>query len=151
METKTGTIHLTRDGIQELIPHRDDALLIDNAAVDPETNTATSIWTAIGVLGHYPDMPLTPGHITDEALALLCGVLYKQCHPDTQGKPVLFSKEMRYWRPITPGQTVTLNAKYVGLGRGGAVLIFDVKATILVNGREKDAVIGTISACIVSA
>ncbi|MGI6150583.1 MAG: 3-hydroxyacyl-ACP dehydratase FabZ [Christensenellales bacterium] len=113
---------LTKEQIQEIIPHRDPFLLVD-AVVDYEPGK----W-ARGIkyvspdepyfAGHFPNYPVMPGVLIIEALAQVGGVVVLSL-PENRGKLALFGgiREARFLRQVRPGDTLELECE-IGRVRG---------------------------------
>ena len=122
-----------REGLKELIPHREPFLLLDGLT------ELSSGERAVGVkyvdpdeyflAGHFPGNPIMPGVLMVEALAQTgaCALLGSE---DATGKIVLFGgiDKLRFRRPVRPGDTLTLTVDVdrirgpIGRGRGVATV-----------------------------
>ena len=106
-------ISLDRAQIQEIIPHRDPFLLLDEVVelVPGERCHARRVlrpdefWFA----GHFPENPVMPGVLIVEALAQ-AGAVAALSHPANAGKLVLFAgiDGVRFKRVVRPGDTLDL-------------------------------------------
>jgi 3-hydroxyacyl-[acyl-carrier-protein] dehydratase len=121
-------VALTREQIEELIPHRHPFLLLDEVVelIPGERCHARRLvraddwWFA----GHFPGNPVMPGVLIVEALAQ-AGVVTALSHPANRGKLILFAgiDKVRFKRVVTPGDTldleveVTMARSAVGRGR----------------------------------
>ncbi|MGZ4199652.1 MAG: 3-hydroxyacyl-ACP dehydratase FabZ [Thermoleophilia bacterium] len=121
------TIALTRDQIEELIPHRPPFLLLDEVVelVPGERCHARRLihpddwWFT----GHFPGNPVMPGVLIVEALAQ-AGVVTALSHPANAGKLILFAgiDKVRFKRVVVPGDTLDLKVEVTmarsAVGRG---------------------------------
>ena len=106
-------VALTREQIEELIPHRAPFLLLDEVVelVPGERCHARRLvrpddwWFA----GHFPGNPVMPGVLIVEALAQ-AGVVTALSHPANEGKLILFAgiDKVRFKRVVAPGETLDL-------------------------------------------
>jgi 3-hydroxyacyl-[acyl-carrier-protein] dehydratase len=106
-------VSLDRAQIQEIIPHRDPFLLLDEVVelVPGErcharrTLRPDEFWFA----GHFPEDPVMPGVLIVEALAQ-AGAVAALSHPANAGKLVLFAgiDKVRFKRVVRPGDTLDL-------------------------------------------
>jgi 3-hydroxyacyl-[acyl-carrier-protein] dehydratase len=109
-----------RSGIEEIIPHRDPFLLIDEIAeLEPGVHAAgryavpAEAWY---LRGHFPGRPIMPGVLQVEALAQV-GAVCGLAHPDFAGKLALFAgiEEARFKRIVVPGDTLDLHCSITRL------------------------------------
>jgi 3-hydroxyacyl-[acyl-carrier-protein] dehydratase len=106
-------LRLDRAQIEDIIPHRDPFLLLDEVVelVPGERCHArrrlrpSEPWFA----GHFPENPVMPGVLIVEALAQ-AGVVTTLSHPANAGKLVLFAgiDKVRFKRVVRPGDTLDL-------------------------------------------
>ena len=120
-------VALTREQIEELIPHRPPFLLLDCVVelVPGERCHARRLvreddwWFA----GHFPGNPVMPGVLIVEALAQ-AGVVTALSHPANRGKLILFAgiDKVRFKRVVVPGDTLDLKVEVTmarsAVGRG---------------------------------
>ena len=104
--------------IQELIPHRDPFLFVDEVTeIDPEENSVVARKT-ISIdepffRGHFPGNPIMPGVLIIEALAqtgLICLFELELVEPEAE---FFFTgiEQVKFRRPVVPGDLLELHAK----------------------------------------
>jgi len=136
------TAFLTRSQIEEILPHRDPFLLLDEVLelVPGERVVARKEVTEEDCAGHFPGNPIMPGVKMVEALAQ-CGAVAVLSQPENEGKLALFAgiDGVRFKRVVRPGDVLTLECTVEAVrgpvGRG--------KARATVDGRL--AVRGTLT------
>lgn len=112
--------------IQEYLPHRYPFLLIDRVL---EVKPMDSIHAIKNISinepqfnGHFPHAPIFPGVLIVEALAQAAGILgFKSAGKKaTDGSLYLFAgaDNVRFKKPVVPGDQLHLHAKYVTHKRG---------------------------------
>ena len=111
-------MHLDREQIEALIPHRAPFLLLDEVVeLEPgvrcharRTLRADEFWFA----GHFPGNPIMPGVLVVEALAQ-AGVVTALSQEEAQGKLVLFAgiDKVRFKRVVRPGDTLDLRVEII--------------------------------------
>ena len=107
---------LDREAIKALIPHREPFFLLDSVqdyVVGERISARLVVDPADPVLaGHFPGMPIYPGVLLLEALAQAVVVLLK-LDPANAGRTFLFggANEVRFRRPLAPGEVVSLEAQ----------------------------------------
>ena len=122
---------LGKEQIEEIIPHRDPFLLIDEVTeLVPGTRVvATHTVTEADCDGHFPGNPIMPGVKMVEALAQ-CGAVAVLAQPENRGRLALFAgiDDVRFKRIVRPGEVLDLvcdvEAVRGPIGRG------KVKATV---------------------
>ena len=122
---------LDKAAIEEVLPHRDPMLLIDEVLelVPGERVLARKTVTQEDCAGHFPGNPIMPGVKMVEALAQ-CGAVAVLTLEENRGKLALFAgiDDVRFKRIVRPGDVLTLecNVETVRgpIGRG------KVKATV---------------------
>jgi 3-hydroxyacyl-[acyl-carrier-protein] dehydratase len=122
--------------IKQYLPHRYPFLLVDRVV---ELNLGESIvayknisfnedWTQ----GHFPDTPIFPGVLTVEAMAQTAGILGFKTMDKTpaDGSMYLFvgADNLRFKRPVVPGDRLMLRAKILSDRRG--IWKFEVSADV---------------------
>ena len=97
--------------VEEILPHRDPFLLIDEVLelVPGERVVARKTVTEEDCAGHFPGNPIMPGVKMVEALAQ-CGAVAVLSQPENRGKLALFAgiDDVRFKRVVRPGDTLTL-------------------------------------------
>lgn len=99
---------MDQNAIKNLLPHRDDMLLLDEANLAGETaygkyHVRGDEWF---LRGHFPDSPIVPGVILCEILAQSACVLLSDTMTD--GKLPMYTglNNVRFTNPVRPGDTV---------------------------------------------
>ena len=99
---------MDKEQIKELLPHRDDMLLLDE--ITREGDTAHGIYHVRGdeffLRGHFPGNPVVPGVILCEILAQSACILMGEQIKD--GKlPVYTGLDgVKFRHPVKPGDTI---------------------------------------------
>ena len=133
---------LGRREIEEILPHRDPFLLVDEVLelVPGERVVARKTVTDVDCAGHFPGNPIMPGVKMVEALAQ-CGAVAVLSQEENAGKLALFAgiDDVRFKRVVRPGDVLLLECEVETVrgpvGRGKA------KATV----EGKLAVRGTLT------
>ena len=102
---------LSRADIEELLPHRGDALFLSAAEVDGLRVSGEAVWAADHphIKGHFPGLPLVPGIFLIEAAAQLAGVALaaQKRTPDERRFGVLAGvRKALFHRPVRPGEPI---------------------------------------------
>ena len=99
---------MTKDEIMEILPHREDMLLLDEASLDGAD--AVGHYHVRGdeffLRGHFPGNPVVPGVILCEILAQSACVLMKDAMLD--GKLPVYTglNNVKFRSPVRPGDTI---------------------------------------------
>jgi len=102
---------LGRAEIEEILPHRDPFLLVDEVTelVPGARVVARRTVTDADCAGHFPGNPIMPGVKMVEALAQ-CGAVAVLSQPENRGKLALFAgiDDVRFKRIVRPGDVLDL-------------------------------------------
>ena len=105
---------MDKSAIEEVLPHRDPMLLLDEVLelVPGDHVVATRTVTEADCAGHFPGNPIMPGVKMVEALAQ-CGAVAVLSQPENRGKLALFAgiDDVRFKRIVRPGETLTLECR----------------------------------------
>lgn len=99
---------MNREEIMQILPHRDNMLLLDEA--ENNDGVATGRYTVRGdeffLKGHFPDNPIVPGVILCEILAQSACVLMQD--EMSQGKLPVYTglNNVKFRSPVRPGDTI---------------------------------------------
>lgn len=124
--------------IREYLPHRYPFLLVDRVVelVEGESIVAYKNITINEALfnGHFPDMPVFPGVMITEAMAQAAGILgFKTMGKRPQDGSIYYfvgADELRFKRPVVPGDQLRLEATIISERRG----IWKFRVRALVDG-----------------
>ena len=124
---------MNREEIMQILPHRDNMLLLDEAeAVDGKAHGKLHITGEEFFLkGHFPGNPVVPGVILCEILAQSACVLLKdQMH---EGKLPVYTglNNAKFRSPVRPGDTIETRCK---IKRSKHPFYF-AEGTVTVDGR----------------
>ena len=99
---------MNRNEIANILPHRDDMLLLDEA--EKVGDTAIGHYTVRGneffLNGHFPDNPIVPGVILCEILAQSACVLLQDAMKDGNLPVYTGLNNVKFRSPVKPGDTV---------------------------------------------
>jgi 3-hydroxyacyl-[acyl-carrier-protein] dehydratase len=102
---------LGKHEIEQILPHRDPFLLIDEVLelAPGERVVARKTVTEEDCAGHFPGNPIMPGVKMVEALAQ-CGAVAVLSQPENRGKLALFAgiDDVRFKRIVRPGEVLDL-------------------------------------------
>lgn len=115
-----------------LLPHKESSLLLSAAELDDEKNLVCRQVVPSnhpGLVGHFPEFPIWPGHLLIEAMAQSAALLHllnrKQPLRPTE-TPVLGAVQCRLLKPVFPGDALEFHAKLLRAIGDGA--LFSVQA-----------------------
>ena len=110
------TVALGREQIEEILPHRDPFLFLDEVTVlEPGSRVVArklvqeDEWF---LTGHFPGRPIMPGVIIVEAMAQ-CGAVAVLADEANRGKLALFAgiDDVRFKRMVLPGDELELTCE----------------------------------------
>ena len=122
--------------IREHLPHRYPFLLVDRV-VALECGKSITAYKNVTVNepffdGHFPDKPIMPGVLIVEAMAQAAGILgFKTMgKKPADGSIYLFvgADDLRFKRPVVPGDRLQLNATILAEKRG--IWKFECRASV---------------------
>ncbi len=102
------------EAIKAVIPHRSPMLLVDEV-LELGVSRIIAVRTFEAdewfFQGHFPDNPVLPGVMALEAMAQAGAILLLSCAENVGRIPLfLGAEDIKWHRPIRPGETVTINA-----------------------------------------
>ena len=126
--------------IREILPHRYPLLLVDRVIeiVPDERIVALKNVTANEPFfnGHFPEHPIMPGVLIIEAMAQAAGILGFKMMGVKPADGTLYyfvgSDKLRFRSPVTPGDQLVLEAKYLSDRR--SIWKFECRASV--DGKE---------------
>jgi 3-hydroxyacyl-[acyl-carrier-protein] dehydratase len=133
------TVALGREQIEEILPHRDPFLFLDEVTVlEPGSRVVArklvreDEWF---LTGHFPGRPIMPGVIIVEAMAQ-CGAVAVLADEANRGKLALFAgiDDVRFKRMVLPGDELELTCEVermrgpVGRGKATATVAGELAA-----------------------
>ena len=110
---------LNKKQIEELIPHRDPFLFIDECKIEipGEHGLAYKKFKNDEYFfkGHFPSNPIVPGVIIVEAMAQTAGIVVSYKLREFKEKSVLFMSvnKAKFRKPILPNDEVTFEVKFL--------------------------------------
>lgn len=124
---------MTKDEIMEILPHREDMLLLDEVSLDG--GDAVGHYHVRGdeffLRGHFPGNPIVPGVILCEILAQSACVLMKDAMLD--GKLPVYTglDKVKFRSPVRPGDTIETRCRI----RRAKLPFYFAEGTVCVEGR----------------
>lgn len=103
-----------REKLEELLPHRARALLIDSVTYNEEPGQIVGHKVISDgdpeLEGHFPDFPVYPGHYLDELACLTAACLAKlMCGDGVNGLPMVVRKDgIQYKKAVRPGDALSI-------------------------------------------
>jgi len=136
MSTTAQKIIMDVKEIREYLPHRYPFLLVDRVVeltLGESIVAYKNITINEGIFeGHFPEIPVFPGVLIVEAMAQAAGILgFKTMNKKPQDGSIYYfvgCDEIRFKRPVVPGDRLTLEAKIISEKRG--IWKFAVKASV---------------------
>jgi UDP-3-O-[3-hydroxymyristoyl] N-acetylglucosamine deacetylase/3-hydroxyacyl-[acyl-carrier-protein] dehydratase len=115
---------LDASGIMKVLPHRYPFLMVDEVvdfergkwAIARKNVTANEIFFQ----GHFPGHPIMPGVLIIEAIAQTGAFLLMNSYDDPEKHVTYFMglDKMRFRKPVTPGDVLTLRVDMINFKRG---------------------------------
>ena len=106
---------MSREQIEQAIPHRPPMLLVDDIVSRTEDTIVTKKTfrpEEFFLQGHYPGQPIVPGVILCEATVQSGAVLLSSLTTGVSGVPVLTRmNEVKFRRVVRPGETIEMTVK----------------------------------------
>lgn len=106
---------MTRDEIMNILPHRDNMLLLDSAYL--EDGAAHGLYAVKGdeffLKGHFPGNPVVPGVILCEILAQSACVLLSGSIKEGQTPMYTGLDKVRFKSPVKPGDVFETEVRLV--------------------------------------
>ena len=129
-------MHLTSAEIQSILPHREPFLLVDDADVTPGQSVTASLYADPAweiFRAHFPGHPILPGNYLTESMAQAADLALLTLSEQAQKLPVLTQvKNMRFIRPVTPGDTLKLSITVTDCGQG----LYDCEGSVCIDGQR---------------
>lgn len=107
---------MTRDDIQQLIPHRDPFLWLDEVVelTEARIHARKTLSSDLPVFtGHYPSFPVFPGVLQLEAAMQAGAVLIAKTSTMEPGKVPVATRinDVRFRRMVRPGETLDIEVE----------------------------------------
>jgi len=122
--------------IREYLPHRYPFLLVDRITEFEQGKSITG-YKNVSINepffdGHFPGLPVMPGVLIVEAMAQAAGILGFKSQGKTPADGSIYyfvgADNLRFKRPVVPGDQLTLKVQYVSDRRG--IWKFDTQAYV---------------------
>lgn len=112
--------------VRKYLPHRYPFLLVDRVLELEVDKTIVAVKNVTinepHFTGHFPDLPIMPGVLIIEAMAQAAGILgfYSRNKTPADGSIYMFvgADDVRFKRPVVPGDQLILKADYITDRRG---------------------------------
>ena len=122
--------------IKEYLPHRYPFLFVDKVLNITENESIAAVKNVSTnephFNGHFPDFPIMPGVLIIEALAQAAGILgFKSLGKKPADGSIYYlvgTENIRFRRPVVPGDQLLLEAKVITEKRG--IWKFDCRASV---------------------
>jgi len=122
--------------VKEYLPHRYPFLFVDKVVSLEENESIVAIKNVTTnephFEGHFPEFPIMPGVLIIEALAQAAGILgFKSMDKRPSDGSIYYlvgTENIRFRRPVVPGDQLQLEAKVITNKRG--IWKFDCKASV---------------------
>ena len=124
---------MTKEEIMQILPHREDMLLLDEVSMDG--SDAVGHYRVRGdeffLRGHFPGNPIVPGVILCEILAQSACVLMKDAM--AEGKLPVYTglNNVKFRSPVRPGDTIETRCRI----RRSKHPFYFAEGTVSVEGR----------------
>lgn len=129
---------LTKTDILNILPHRNDILLLDSAVPAPDGCSIRAEWYLHPewqvFKDHFPGYPVLPGIYITESMAQAAALLLLEKR-EHRGKLPLFLgiSQMRFLRPALPGNSIQLCASVL---TNAAPDLYEFRVSASVNGEK---------------
>ena len=110
---------LNKNQIEELIPHRDPFLFVDECEIivigEHGISTKKFSHNEYFFKGHFPNNPIVPGVIIVEAMAQTAGIVVSYKLKEFKEKSVLFMSvnKAKFRRPILPNDNIRFEVNFL--------------------------------------
>lgn len=128
---------LETSDIKNILPQRDPILLIDRAEISDRTAVSAEVfvdpdWEIFK--GHFPGRSILPGIYITESMAQAADLILLTIPGNEKKFPLFLGiSQMRFFRPVSPGDTLRLSAK-IDCSPGNGM--YDCSVSSTVNGKR---------------